>query len=435
MKLTVGLFFGGRSAEHEVSVISALQAYKHLDLSKYEVIPIYISKQGEFFTNPKFLEIKSYKDINALLFSSAQIVIGRKNGKPGFLHHGMFKKFTELDLAFPILHGATGEDGSLQGMFEVYQLPYVGLGVTGSTLAMDKASSKVLFKSLGFDVANYVEVKRLDWWKDQKVCIDNILGKNNSSPQYTSSLRKRGSAVKDQNTKTDSRFHPKSATHFVVARRNDETHGLKFPLFVKPATGGSSIGAGLANNEDELQFAIEVAAIYSEKIMIEEAFENCIEVNCAALGYEDIKASVCEMPIPTKDLLSFSDKYQRGGKGSKSAGGMESLTREIPAPISKDLTKQIQDATIKIFKAMDGCGVARIDFFVDQKKNKFWVNEVNSPPGSLAFYLWEKTGDGLSYTKLLDELIEQGMKRAENAKKTQYIFESGLLSQMAKAAK
>lgn len=386
-KKIIGLFFGGRSAEHEVSVISALQAYKHLDLSKYEIIPIYISKQGEFFTNPKFLEIKSYKDVNALLFSSAQIALARKNGKPGFIRHGLFKKFTELDVALPILHGATGEDGSIQGLFEMHQLPYAGLGVTASAVAMDKAQSKLLFKSLGYEVANYVEIKRFDWWKDPKSVIKDIKKE------------------------------------------------LKAPWFIKPATGGSSIGAGRATNEDELQFAIEVASIYSEKILIEEAFQNCIEVNCSALGYEDIKASVCEMPIPSKDLLSFQDKYQRGGKGSKGAGGMESLTREIPAPISKELTKQIQEATVKIFKAMDGCGVARIDFFVDPKKNKFWVNEVNSPPGSLAFYLWEKSDPKLSYTDLLDQLIEDALKRAENNKKTQYIFESGLLSQMAKAAK
>jgi D-alanine-D-alanine ligase len=386
-KTVIGLFFGGRSAEHEVSVISALQAYKHLNLSKYEVVPIYISKQGEFFTNPKFLEIKSYKDVNSLLFSSAQIALAKKNGKPGFIRHGLFKKFTELDVALPILHGATGEDGSIQGLFEMYQLPYAGLNVTGSAVAMDKAQSKLLFKSLGYGVANYIEIKRLDWWKDQK------------------------SAIKDVKKE------------------------LKAPWFVKPATGGSSIGAGLANNEDELQFAIEVASIYSEKIIIEEAFNNCIEVNCAAVGYEDIKASVCEMPVPSKDILSFADKYQRGGKGSKGAGGMESLTREIPAPLTKELTHQIQEATIKIFKAMDGCGVARIDFFVDQKKNKFWVNEVNSPPGSLAFYLWEKSDPKISYTELLDQLISDAIKRAENNKKTQYIFESGLLSQMAKAAK
>jgi D-alanine-D-alanine ligase len=409
-KITVGLFFGGRSVEHEVSVISALQAYKHLDKSKYDVIPIYIDKTGHFYSHPKLLDIKNYKDINALLFSATQLVPANKqsvsaskSGQGGFIEQGMFKKFKPIDVALPIFHGSFGEDGAIQGLFEIYQVPYVGLNVTNSAVAMDKAISKALFKELDLPVGKYIEVKRLDWWNDQKSCLDMITGKHNMS-----SLRK----------------------------RNDTVKGLKGPWFVKPATGGSSIGAGKAKNEDELQFAIEVASVYSEKIMIEEAFENVIEVNCSALGYEDIRASVCEMPIPSsKDVLSFSDKYQRGGKGSKGAGGMESLTREIPAPISKKLTTLIQDATVKIFKAIDGCGVARIDYFVDPKKEKFWVNEVNSPPGSLAFYLWEKSDPALSYTELLDQLIEMALKRAENQKKTTYVFESGLLSQMAESAK
>ncbi len=387
-RIVVGLFFGGRSVEHEVSVISALQAYKHLDKTKYEIVPIYVSKSGQFFSNTKFLEIKNYSDINALLFSSTQLVPANKSGHGGYLQQGLFKKFQPIDVALPIFHGSFGEDGAIQGLFEIYQVPYVGLNVTNAAVSIDKALSKALFKTLGLPVGKYMEIKRLDWWKDEK--------------QVIKELKKE----------------------------------LKAPWFIKPATGGSSIGAGRAGNDDELQFAIEVAATFSEKIMVEEAFENCIEVNCAALGYEEIRASVCEMPIPTsKEVLSFSDKYQRGGKGSKSAGGMESLTREIPAPISKKLTKEIQEATIKIFKAMDGCGVARIDFFVDPKKEKFWVNEVNSPPGSLAFYLWEKSEPKLTYTELLDELIECALKRTENQQKTQYTFDSGLLSQMAKSAK
>ncbi len=385
-KITIGLFFGGRSVEHEVSVISALQAYKQLDKDKYTIIPIYVDKSGHFFTNSKFIDIKNYKDINSLLLSSTQIVLANKSGRGGFLQQGIFKKFKPLDVAFPIFHGSFGEDGAIQGLFEIYQIPYVGLGVTGAALSMDKALSKALFKSLGYNIANFVEVKRIDWLNSPETVLKEL--------------------------KT-----------------------LKSPLFVKPCTGGSSIGANKAVNEDELQFAIEVAAVYSDKIIVEEAFEGLIEVNCSALGYEEINASVCEMPIPSKDILSFADKYQRGGgKGAKSVGGMESLTRQIPAPISKKLTKEIQDATVRIFKAMDGCGVARIDYFVDLKKEKFWVNEVNSPPGSLAYYLWEKTGSGLSYVKLLDQLIEMAIKRSKNSQKTQFVFESGLLSQMASAA-
>ncbi len=380
-KLVVGLFFGGRSPEHEVSVISALQAYRNLNQEKYEIIPFYVDKTGRFFTNPKFLSIKNYQNSDSLLLSSTEIIL--TNG--GYLEKGLFKKPRLLDIALPIFHGPFGEDGSIQGLFEIYQIPYVGLNVSGSAVAMDKMLSKALFESLGLPIGKYIEIKRLDWLKDPTKAIKQVQNK------------------------------------------------LKSPWFVKPGTGGSSIGAGKATDTDSLQFAIEVAAIYSEKIIVEEAFENCIEVNCSVMGYEEIRASVCEMPIPSADILSFADKYQRGGKGSKGAGGMETLTREIPAPIPDKLTKEIQEASTTVFKALDGCGVARIDFFVDAKKQKYWINEVNSPPGSLAFYLWEKTG--INYPELLDQLIELGLKRAENKKQTQYTFESGLLSQMAKASK
>ena len=204
---------------------------------------------------------------------------------------------------------------------------------------------------------------------------------------------------------------------------------LTYPMFIKPGTGGSSIGVSKAKSDDELTFGIEVASSYSEKIIVEESFENISEVNCSALGYEKIKASVCEMPKPSSDILSFADKYQNGEtKGGKSAG-MASLSRIIPAPISETLTKQIQETTIKVFKAIDGCGVARIDYFVDVKRGKFWINEINSPPGSFAFYLWNKSG--IDFPELLEQMIQDGVKRFENQKKTQYTFESNLLSDLA----
>lgn len=384
-KLKIGLFFGGRSTEHEVSVITALQAYENLDKDKYEVIPIYVSKEGKFYTNPKLLDIKNYQNLDTLLLSSQEVVPARQQDKGGLLISRLISKFIPLDLACPLFHGSFGEDGCVQGLFEIYQIPYVGFNVIGASAAMDKVISKHLFNSLGFKVAKFVSITRNKWNKDPKSCL---------------------SETKRQ---------------------------LKFPMVVKPSDIGSTIGINKAKNADELSFNIEVAAIYSDKILIEEVFEDCIEVNCAAFGYEVVTPSVCEMPIRSGDTLSYEDKYMRGRKGAKgSKGGMASLSRKIPAPISQKLTKKIQNATVTIFKTLEGCGVARIDYFVNPKTEEFWVNEVNSLPGSLSFYLFEPIG--IKYKSLLDRLILDALKRYEDTKKTQYTFNSPLLSQMAAAA-
>lgn len=382
-KLKVALLFGGRSTEHEVSVITALQAYEHLDKGKYEVIPIYLSKDGFFYQNSKFLDLKNFKDVDSLLLSSQKITLDNRVGQCGFFVQGILPKFTSFDVAFPLFHGSFGEDGSIQGLFEMYQMPYVGFNVLSSALSMDKTISKAFFKSLGLNVAKSCSFLRWEFQKDPQKVISEI------------------------------------------------KEVLQFPMFVKPNNVGSSIGTNKSKNQDELQFNIEVAAVYSDQVLVEEAFEELIEVNCSALGYKDkVEASVCEMPVSSGELLSFEDKYQKGGKGSKGVG-MASLSRVIPAPISSKLTKEIQDITIKVFQALDGCGVARIDYFVEPKKGKIWINEINSPPGSLAFYLWESRG--VKFKELLDRLIEAGLARAKEQGKTQYIFESGLLSQMAQA--
>ncbi len=390
-KLKIGWFFGGRSVEHEVSVITAIQAYENLNKDKYEVIPIYISKEGRFFSDPKFLDIKNYKDLDNLLLSTGEVFLTISNSQAGFKTGGIFPKFQALDLAFPLFHGTFGEDGAVQGLFEMLQLPYVGLNVTGSAVAMDKVISKALFKQLNLPIANFTSINRTSWNKDSKRCIKEIQN-----------------IVKS------------------------------FPMFVKPATLGSSIGASKVKNEEELSFAIEVASTYAETILIEDAFEDVLEVNCSALGDDYwVETSVCEMPIPSSEILSFEDKYKRGGKGSKGTG-MASLSREIPAPIPEKLTKQIKEATRWIFDMLGGYGVIRVDFFVDKKKEKFWVNEINSPPGSLSFYLWEKTpgtfegkSEGLSYSELLDKLIEYALKRSENRRKTQYTFDGNLLTNIS----
>ncbi len=380
-KLRIGWFFGGRSTEHEVSVITALQAYENLDKDKYEVVPVYVSKSGQFYSDPGLLDLKTYKDIDGFLLSLNKLLPGTKDGFSGLVSTGMFPKIHKIDLAFLLFHGSFGEDGCVQGLMEMYQIPYTGFNVVGSALSMDKVLQKAVYQQLGLNIGSFTWFNRADYQHDHKSIL---------------SLRH-----------------------------------MKYPVFVKPATIGSSIGINRANNEDELQFNIEVAATYADKILIEEAFEDCLEVNCSALGYGNIiQASVCEQPVASSEILSFEDKYKKGGKGSKGKG-MASLSRIIPAPIPEKLAKQIQEATKKIFKTFDGCGVARVDYFVNKEKTKFWVNEINTPPGSLAFYLWEKSG--IKYKELLDMLIEYALTRAENQKKTQYTFESGLLSQMAQA--
>lgn len=377
-KLKVGWFFGGRSVEHDISVITALQAYENLDKDKYEVIPVYVSKQGQFYSDPRLLDIKNYKNIDQFLLSLTKVLPGTKNNQKGLVSTGMMPKVQKLDIAFPIFHGSFGEDGCIQGLFEIYQLPYVGLNVTSSALCMDKILQKSIYQTLGLDLAKYTWFLRNEWLDDSKKVLSKIQKE------------------------------------------------LKFPVFVKPATVGSSIGISKATNEDELAFKIEIASTYSDKILIEESLEDCIEVNCSALGYgTEIEVSVCEQPVKSKELLSFADKYQTGGKGSKGSG-MASLSRIIPAPINDKLTKRIQQITEQVFRTIDGCGVIRIDFFVDPQKEKIYINEINSPPGSLAFYLWEKSG--LSYKMLLDKLIELGLKRYESQKKTQFTFESSVLS-------
>ncbi|MCL4366616.1 D-alanine--D-alanine ligase [Patescibacteria group bacterium] len=379
-KIRLGLFFGGQSTEHEVSVITALQAYENLDLEQYDVTAIYVAKTGDFYTGNKLLDLKNYQNLDSLLLNSHKVILGKKDQQAGFYILGWRNNFFSLDVALPCFHGSWGEDGSIQGLFAILRLPFVGFGVLGSAVGMDKIVQKQVFQTLGIPVGKYATVYRENWIKKPKLEIKNL------------------------------------------------TKQLKFPLFVKPATLGSSIGVGRAKDEGELEFNIEVASAYAEKILIEEAFVDAQEVNCAALGWEeDVEASVCEMPVSSGGGLSFADKYQKKASKGSHPQGMASQARVIPAPISPKLTKLIQQTTIKVFRALDGCGVARIDYFV--RGDKFWINEINTIPGSLSYYLWEP--QGIKYPELLDKLIKLALQRAQLQQKTQLTFESGLLQQMA----
>jgi D-alanine-D-alanine ligase len=284
------------------------------------------------------------------------------------------KTSEKIDVVFPAVHGTFGEDGTIQGLLEMSGIPYVGAGVTGSAVGMDKVLQKDILRQNGIPVPDYQLLLREDWEKTRKIKV-------------------------------------------------------KFPAVVKPANLGSSVAVTKVRNQKELEMAIDLAAQFDRRIIIEECLENVIEINCSVLGYKTLEASVCEQPVKSTDLLSYEDKYLKGSKTK----GMASLSRLIPAPIPTALTKKIQETAKKVFRILDASGVARIDFFVDVKKNKIWVCEINTLPGSISFYLWEKSG--YPFPKLVDKLVELAYERFNDRKKTQYSFSSNLLQTLGKGAK
>ncbi|HZO28883.1 MAG TPA: D-alanine--D-alanine ligase family protein [Chloroflexota bacterium] len=392
-KQRVAVIFGSRSVEHEVSVISAVQAMDAMDPRRYEPLPIYITREGRWITGPELRRIDSYKDQQGLLNRCRPVVL-----RPEPFGNRLFMeepgplgtkrtRVTVVDVVFPVVHGTFGEDGTLQGLLELAGVPYVGAGVVGSAVGMDKIVMKAAFQAQDLPVVNYL------WF-----------------------TRKRWQSAADE-----------------VAAEIERT--LRYPLFVKPANLGSSIGISRANDRAGLFDAIEVAAHYDRRLLVEEAFEGGIEVNCSVLGNDDPQASVCEQPIAWTEILSYEDKYLRGGggKGKGSGGsaeGMASLTRRIPAPVAPELTAEIQRLAVEAFKAVDCAGLARVDFLVDPVSGRIAVNEINTMPGSLSFYLWEPSG--VPFPALVDRLIALALERHRERQQTTYNFDSALLQKFSR---
>lgn len=351
-KLNVAVIFGSRSVEHDVSIITGIQIILNLSKEKYNVIPIYITQNGNFLTGEYLKNIDNFKD---------KKLIEKKTKKVDF---------NNIDVAIIAVHGTNGEDGTLQGILEIKNIAYTCAGVVGSAVGMDKIIQKAAFRDNNIPVVDYV------WFDRSNISIIEIEKK------------------------------------------------LKYPMFVKPANLGSSIGITKATDRKSLEFAIEVAFNYDRRILIEEAVSDATEINCSVLGNDNPIPSVLEEPVRYDEILSFKDKYLRGGKGGK---GMASLTRKIPAPISKDLTENIKNLAVKAFKAVDCSGLARIDFLLNKKTNKVYVNEINTIPGSLAFYLWEKSG--YPYPMLLDRLITLALERFQQKQDKIYSYDTNILNQ------
>jgi D-alanine-D-alanine ligase len=335
----VGVIFGGRSVEHEVSVITAYQVIEVLK-GKFSVAPIYITKDGEWI----LVRHHSFSDFKA---SYPKIKGKRVYVVPGKgLGVGLFKRLLPLDVVIPLVHGTYGEDGTLQGLLELINIPYIGSGVVGSAICMDKVMAKRLFSSAGLPVLPYLWFKKSE---DRESIIERI------------------------------------------------ERELSYPLFVKPANLGSSIGVNIVRNRDDLEFALDVAFSYDLKVIAEKALEGAKEINCAVLEGIPPVASVCEEPVSWSEFLSFEDKYIFGGKEK----GMKGSGRKIPADIPDQLREKIQGMAISAFSATDCRGVVRVDFLV--KNEDVYINEINTIPGSLSFYLWKAAG--IQFSELLDRLI------------------------------
>lgn len=371
MKTNIGVFFGGRSTEHEISVISASQAMAAIDREKYDVTPIYISKQGRYYTGDALLDIKNYRDIPSLLEKCTQVYM-----EPSYGDYNLYRVkkpvfgsavVTTLDVVIPVLHGSNVEDGIFEGVLESIGIPYAGCNTLASANGMDKITMKMILRECGVPVIDYVWFTDKEWFKRRDAIIEQI-----------------------ENT-------------------------IGYPVIVKPANLGSSVGIGRAANREQMIEKIETAEKYSSRLIVEHMVDNLKEINCSVLGdCDEYQASVLEEPIKSAEILSYEDKYMGGTKGAK---GMQASQKRIPADLPEEMTKEIRHLAGETFRVLSCHGVSRIDFIVDEDKNKVYVNEINTIPGSLSFYLWEATG--IPFTELMDRLVRLALKRKrEQGQKT-----------------
>ena len=381
----LGVIFGSRSCEREVSIISAIQLMHHVDSEKYHVIPIYIDEHGSWYTGESLKEIRTYQPFQPAGRGITKVFLDMTSGSGALLTvekgKGLFgreelKAAARVDVFVVVMHGMNGEDGTLQGMLELANIPYTSAGVSASALGMDKIHMKQFFRGGNLPVLPSL------WY-----------------------------------TRTAYGGKPEEIM-------NEIEKELRYPVYVKPANLGSSIGVSRADNREALKAALDLAFEYDRRVLVEKGLNKPIELNCSVIGYdEEAEASPIEMPVSTEAFLDFNEKYLAGGSGSK---GMASLHRVVPAPIENELRDQLQEMSIKIFRMMDCKGVVRIDYMYDRETGQFFITEINTIPGSLAFYLWENAG--LSYTKLIDKMVELAEKACRDKNQANYAYSSNILN-------
>ncbi|MDD2505532.1 MAG: D-alanine--D-alanine ligase [Bacilli bacterium] len=381
MKIKVGVIFGGKSVEHEVSIISAIQAINNIDKEKYDVLPIYMTKENDLYAGLNLGKIENYKNIKKLLSNSNKIIIVNDNNKIKLFKYP-FKKLSNnyydyVDIILPVVHGTNVEDGALQGYLKTLNIPFAGCDVESSAICMNKYATKTILKDSGIPVLDSLVINTYDYIDDPKKVLKEIKDK------------------------------------------------YKYPIIIKPINLGSSVGINISKNDKETLKALDDGFSFAKEVLIERAITNLKEINCSVLGdKEEVTSSVCEEPIRLKeDILSYEDKYLSGSKNNSK--GMASLGRKIPADIDKEKEKIIRNYAEKTFKVLGCSGVVRIDFLMDQDTNEIYVNEINTIPGSLSFYLWEASN--LKYKDLLTKIIDLALKKERENKKLSYKFDTNIL--------
>jgi len=371
--------------ENEISVITAAQTMAAMNADKYNIVPIYISKDGHWYTGDKLRNTDNYRDMKSLLGSVEEVYL-----RPIYGDNNLYKVrkplfgsdvVATIDVILPCLHGTSGEDGSFQGLVEMTGIPYASPNPLASANGMDKITMKMILKESGIPVVDYAWFSDKEWLSERDKAIANV-------------------------------------------------EALSYPLIVKPANLGSSVGIKAVHNREELIEAVDNAIKYSKRIIVETLIEQLKEINCSVLGdYYDCEASVCEAPVRSGEILSYEDKYLGGGR-NKPSEGMHSTVREIPARLADDVTAFIRTTACKTFRVLACDGVSRIDFMIDESTGNIYVNEINTIPGSLSFYLWEATGIG--FEQLVDRLIAVAFKRKRDSEFKTTSYSENIFAYQAK---
>ncbi len=382
-KKRLGVIFGSRSCEREVSIISAVQLMHHVDTEKYDLIPVYLDEKGNWYTGEKLTDIHTFQNFNPEQDGITKVFLDMTPGSGALLAlrkgKGLFGKdaleaVSRVDVFLIVMHGMNGEDGTLQGMLELANIPYTSSGVGASALGMDKILMKQFFRGADLPVLPSCWFSRDTFHAEPEVALDQVEA------------------------------------------------ALGYPVYVKPANLGSSIGVSRAEDRERLKDALDLAFEYDRRVLVEKGLTKPIELNCSVIGFDnEVSASPIEMPLTNEDYLDFHEKYLASG-GSK---GMASLHRIVPAPIDDELRTEIQEMSKSIFRMMDCKGVVRIDYMYDKASEGIYITEINTIPGSLAYYLWEN--GGIPYRNLIDRLVLLAEKAHLEKNQANYAFTSDIL--------